>query len=430
MNLAILVPLGIIGFFRWLSWLIRRVPAALYQAYDSDYSALVTVVTPVYQEDPEIFRLAIESWLANDVDEIICVIDVTDEQSQRVAAEYPVKVIITDVPGKRDALRRGWEAATSPIIALVDSDTLWARDVKRQVLKPFADRRIGGVGTRQNVHNPENVWQHINDMYLDYRYFDEIASQTRVGKAVSCLSGRTAVYRRELLVKISDDFMNERFMGLPCNSGEDKRLTSLTLKEGYLTYMQRTARVWSTFPKQTRMFFKQRLRWSRNTWRSDLRALFSGWIYRHKFLAFTTVDKAIGGFTLMISPIFMGFAIANSNWNIAAALGVWWWISRAAKHLPHLHRKPLHFFLIPVFVIVSFLVALTKIYALCTVRRQRWLTRDVAVVDGQLRRTGSAGAGDVDVSPAPSPAYSMAAGSQGIIDLRDPVAFAQQDVAP
>jgi hyaluronan synthase len=415
MNIAILVPLGIIGFIRWLSWLIRRVPAALYQAYDSDFDAPMSLVTPVYQEDPAIFRAAIESWLANDVDEIICVIDATDLRSQQVASEYPVTVIVTDVPGKRDALRKGWEAATSPIVALVDSDTLWARDVKRQVLKPFADKHVGGVGTRQNVYNPSSAWQHINDMYLDYRYFDEIASQTRVGKAVSCLSGRTAVYRRDLLLRISDDFMNERFMGLPCNSGEDKRLTTLTLKAGYLTYMQRTARVWSTFPTQTSMFFKQRLRWSRNTWRSDLRALRSGWIYQHKFLAFTTMDKAIGGFTLMISPIFMGFAIANEQWNIVAALGVWWWVSRAAKHLPHLHRKPSHFFLIPVFVIVSFLVALTKIYALLTVRRQRWLTRDVEVVDGRLQRT-SAGGGAAVTAPSGVMTVTDVATE---IDLRD-----------
>ena len=390
MTLQILIPLGIIGFVRWISWLIRRVPAALYTTYESEFQAPMTIVTPVYQEDPEIFRAAIESWLANDVEDIICVIDRTDTQSQRIAEQYPVFVIITDVPGKRDALRLGWESASTPIVALVDSDTIWARDVRREVLKPFADPKVGGVGTRQNVYNPESMWQHINDMYLDYRYFDEIASQTRVGKAVSCLSGRTAVYRRDLLLQISDDFMNERFMGLTCNSGEDKRLTSLTLKSGHLTYMQRSARVWSTFPKNTTTFYKQRLRWSRNTWRSDLRALFSGWIFKHRFLTFTTVDKALGSFTLMISPVFMTLALSKSQWVTAVALGAWWWISRAAKHLPHLHRKPLHFFLIPVFVLVSFTVALTKIYALLTIRRQRWLTRDVAVVGGTLQRTGSA----------------------------------------
>jgi Glycosyltransferase like family 2 len=132
---------------------------------------------------------------------------------------------------------------------------------------------VGGVGTRQNVYNPRGFLQRVNDMYLDYRYFDENAAQTVVGRAVSCLSGRTAVYRRKLLLEISHDFMTETFLGVPCMSGDDKRLTTLILERGHLTYLQRTARVWSTFPGTVPIFFKQRLRWARNTWRSDLRAL-------------------------------------------------------------------------------------------------------------------------------------------------------------
>ena len=74
-------------------------------------------------------------------------------------------------------------------------------------------------------------------------------------------------------MEIEQEFMDETFWGVPCLSGDDKRLTTLTLERGYLTYMQRTAQVWSTFPDSPRVFRKQRLRWARNTWRSDLRAL-------------------------------------------------------------------------------------------------------------------------------------------------------------
>ena len=50
----------------------------------------MTIVTPVYQEDPVIFRHAIESWLANEgVDEIICVIDVTDRRPSRSPPSTP-----------------------------------------------------------------------------------------------------------------------------------------------------------------------------------------------------------------------------------------------------------------------------------------------------------------------------------------------------
>jgi hypothetical protein len=227
------LPLGTLGLIRWASWLVRRLPASLYRPVANDFRLPLSLVVPVYQEDPEIFARAIESWLANRVHEIVLVIDETDTVCIAVASRYPVSIIVTDVPGKRDALRRGWEACTTDLVALVDSDTIWAEDVADEVCKPFADPRVGGVGTRQNVYKPRGFLQRVNDMYLDYRYFDENASQTVMGRAVSCLSGRTAVYRRTLLLEISDEFMNETFLGVPCMSGDDKRLTTLILERGH-----------------------------------------------------------------------------------------------------------------------------------------------------------------------------------------------------
>ncbi|MGW0881642.1 glycosyltransferase [Streptomyces sp. NPDC002671] len=381
------LPLGILGLVRWTCWLLRRAPAALYQPVKNDHSLPLSVVVPVYQEDPEIFAHAIESWLANEVDEVVLVIDVTDKACQDIAARYPVTVVITDVPGKRDALRKGWEACSTDLVALVDSDTIWAHDVAREVCKPFADPRVGGVGTRQNVYNPKGFLQRVNDMYLDYRYFDENAAQTVMGRAVSCLSGRTAVYRRELLLEISEDFMQETFWGVPCMSGDDKRLTTLILERGHLSYMQRSARVWSTFPGTLRIFVKQRLRWARNTWRSDLRALSSRWVWRHPFLAYTMIDKGVSSFTLLFSPFFMTWAIIRQDWFFVACLFGWWWVSRSMKILPHLVRKPSSLLLVPGFVVISFVMAVVKLCALATIRKQRWLTRQVSVENGVVVRT-------------------------------------------
>ncbi len=387
-DLAVYIPIGLIGLIRWISWFVRRVPAALYRPFSSAHREPITVVTPVYQEDPGIFRAALESWLANrHVREVVCVIDVTDVVCQAIAAEYPVTVVTTAVPGKRPALRLGWEHASTDLVALVDSDTIWASDVSDRVCEPFADPRVGGVGTRQNVYNPEGVLQRMNDIYLDLRYFDENAAQTVMGQAVSCLSGRTAVYRRELLVAHADEFIEERFLGLPCNSGDDKRLTSLILRDGYRTFMQRSARVWSTFPSDARTFFRQRLRWSRNTWRSDLRALARGWVFKHPFLAYTMIDKAVSSFTLLLSPTYLVLALVRGDWLVALALVNWWLVSRGTKMLPHLRRRPRDLAILPLYIGLSFVMAVVKIYALTTIRGQRWLTRDVAVVDGEVVRT-------------------------------------------
>ena len=383
-------PLGVLGLVRWSFWLVRRIPAVLYRPVVNDHRLPMTLVVPVYQEDPEVFATAIESWLVNDVDEIILVIDSSDVTCRAIAERYPVTVLVTDVPGKRDAQRRGWTAATTELVALVDSDTVWGSTVAAQVCMPFADPRVGGVGTRQSVLGATGFLARITDMFLDHRYFDENASQTYLGRAVSCLSGRTAVYRRALLVEIEDEFMQEEFWGVPCLSGDDKRLTTLILERGHLTVLQRTAEVWSTFPTTARIFVKQRLRWARNTWRSDLRALSKPWVYRHPFLAFTMVDKAVSAFTLLVGPMFMIYSLIVQNWAFCVVLALWWQISRSAKLLPHLRRRPSSFFFVPGYVVVSWGMALIKIAALVTIRKQRWLTREVAVENGAVVRTGDA----------------------------------------
>jgi cellulose synthase/poly-beta-1,6-N-acetylglucosamine synthase-like glycosyltransferase len=392
--IATLIPLGILGAFRWLSWSVRRLAAMFYRPTLRGHTERMTVVTPVYQEDPDLFRLAIDSWLRNDVVEVICVVDVTDTRSRAIAESYSgtgrVRVLSTAVPGKRDALVKGWRVATTPLVALVDSDTIWDDEVAGWVTAPFADPSIGGVATRQNVYQPKGVWQNFADLYLDYRYFDEIAAQSAIGQAVSCLSGRTAVYRREILLDMEADFMSETFLGIPCMSGDDKRLTTLLLERGHRTVLQREAQVWSTFPDNFRQFIKQRTRWARNTWRSDLRAMSRRWLWTHKFLAFTTLDKAMSNFTLLVTPVFMTWALVSRHWEVAGILALWWLVSRGVKNLPHFSRRPINMLRLPLFIGLTMVMACIKIYALATVKQQKWLTRDVEVIDGQVQRTAPA----------------------------------------
>jgi hypothetical protein len=47
------------------------------------------------------------------------------------------------------------------------------------------------------------------------------------------------------------------------------------------------------------------------------------------------------------------------------------------------------FFIIPPFVLLSFAMAVVKLAALMTIRKQRWLTRQVAVIGGQVVRTAA-----------------------------------------
>lgn len=391
MSVGLLIPIGAVGVVRWLMWLAKRIPATFYRPIENDYDTTATVITPVYNEDPELFRRALDSWIANQPDHIIAVIDVTDKTCMEIAAGYPqVEVIPIDIPGKRPALAAGVDRATTNIVVLVDSDVIWEPDVLMKLKMPFADPEIGGVGTRQNMYPTDGehptLWERIADIYLDIRYADEVPATTIVGRAVSCLSGRTAAYRTELLQRLREPFLNETFNGKPCMSGDDKRYTCLVLQRGYKTWNQLNAQVYSTFKPDFPGFQKQRIRWSRNSFRSDLRALWQGWVWRYPYLAVMLIDKTIAPFTLLIGPIVLVIAIAIGNWNLVVALLSWWLVSRAVKIWTHLWRRPSDWLILPVFIAITYYMSLLKAYALFTINEHKWLTRPVAVVHGRVTR--------------------------------------------
>jgi hyaluronan synthase len=392
---ALLIPIGALGVFRWVMWLAKRIPALFYRPIENDYDTTATIVTPVYMEDPVMFRMALDSWIANRPERIIAVVDVTDATCMQIARSYrEVDVIPIDIPGKRPALAAGVDAATTELVVLVDSDVIWEPDVLRKLKMPFADPTIGGVGTRQHMY-PTNgrrptIWERIADIYLDIRYADEVPATTRWGRAVSCLSGRTAAYRTRLLQSMRDAFLGETFLGTPCMSGDDKRYTCLILQRGYHTWNQLNARVYSTFKPDFQGFVRQRIRWSRNSFRSDLRALWQGWVWRYPYLAIMLIDKTIAPFMLLLGPIVLAVSIAVGNWRLVAALLAWWLLSRSFKILPHLRRRPADWLIVPIFIAITYYMSLVKTYALCTLTQHKWLTRAVAVVNGKVARVDQA----------------------------------------
>ncbi|MEZ5260472.1 MAG: right-handed parallel beta-helix repeat-containing protein [Acidimicrobiales bacterium] len=103
------------------------------------------------------------------------------------------------------------------------------------------------------------------------------------------------------------------------------------------------------------------------------------------------LDKAVSSFTLLVAPVFMIFALVTRHFAIAGFLALWWLVSRGIKYLPHLQRRPLDVLLLPAFILVTFVVAAMKIVALLSIRRQRWLTRDVEVIDGKVTRVVQGG---------------------------------------
>ena len=375
-------PLGAIGIYRWSVWITKKVVAKKYRPINENgHSDTLSIVVPVYNEDPNVFQRALESWISNNPDEIIAVIDHTDgaciERFKKFQEENKnSKLIITERPGKREALSDGIRAAQYDIIALVDSDTIWDPHIKNTLLFPFADPLVGGVGPRQDVLDTNTLARRLFNIHLDHRYFDEMTYLATVGNALTCISGRTALYRKEAIKDLCEELENETFWGVKCISGDDKCLTRLVQERGWTIRYQANVRVLTPGAPDLLTLFKQHLRWTKNSYRSDLKSLMSKWIWkREKFLAYHMIDRFTQPFTLLFGPIYFMFSIIWGHWLIAGILLAWWHLSRGIKLYPHLKHRPSDILILPFYIFTTYLMAILKIYAMVTIRKQGWITR-------------------------------------------------------
>ena len=381
LNLGLIYfPIAAIGIWRWSIWGMKKSIGAFYKPITSDYKDTVSIITPIYNEKPEVLKAAFESWVKEKPSEIIAVIDHTDQSSIDFVKNFSkkfkeTKIIITKKPGKREALADGIKEAKHNIIALVDCDTIWSKDTMKNSLAPFIDETVGGVATRQNVINPDNVAKAIFDMQLDLRYFDEMPFLSTAGDALTCLSGRTAFYRAKAIKHQTEALTTEYFMGKKAISGDDKRLTFLVQAEGWKTVYQHNAVVLTFGAETVSTFLKQRIRWGRNSWRANLMALKHGWVWKHRALSFFMLDQFVQPFTLILGFFYLVFSIVYQQWLAASILLVWWIVSRTIKLLPHFKRYPKNLKFLPAYIALSYPLAVLKIYSLFTINTHSWVTR-------------------------------------------------------
>jgi N-acetylglucosaminyltransferase len=389
-----IIPLGIAGLLVWSLWLYRAISSRFYKPVVNDFRISTSVVVPSYREDPAILLRCLETWRAQNPDEIIIVIDVDDLECQQRLAEVRdprLKVIVFKHHGKRSALGVGIRAASNEVLVFADSDTSWEPGLLEAVQMPFVDPVVGGVGTQQNVYQRStSIWRRIADWLVNLRYYDYVPAMSRKG-GVICLSGRTAAYRRSVILPVVKHVEDEFFLGRRCVAGDDGRMTWLTIASGYKTVHQSNARAVSMFPSSFRAFVKQRIRWSRNSYRCYLTALWKGWLWRTGMISRITVLQ------ILLTPITMGITIGYLVFNrldgttgayIAAA--IWLLVGRGIRGYSHLKRYPAEILLLPITALVVICISLPiKLYAFLTMNKQGWLTRtqDSFGGDGQNAAT-------------------------------------------
>jgi cellulose synthase/poly-beta-1,6-N-acetylglucosamine synthase-like glycosyltransferase len=398
----LLLPIGVVGALSWSIWLIRKLLSARYRPTVNDFRTTTSVVVPSFREDPEVLERCMDTWLAQDPTEVIVVLDTEDTEAfARLTARNDPRLTVMSFAheGKRSALGVGIRAARGEVLVLCDSDTNWQPGLLDAVQMPFADPVVGAVSTRQNVYLPtSSLWRRVADWIIDLRYLDYVPATARAG-AVVCVSGRTAAYRRSAVLPVLEHLEHEFFLGRRCIAGDDGRLTWLVLASGYRTVYQDTARALSMFPSTFRAFCKQRVRWSRNSYRCYLTAAWNGWLWQVPLVSQVTVLQILFTPVTMFAAVYYVAASGFSDrGGQALALSLAWvLIGRAIRSVSHLRRRPSDLLILPLVAVVIAMVALPiKTYALFTMNKQGWLTRRADL-------TGGEGQDEASLSPAVAP---------------------------
>ncbi|KAI7853630.1 polysaccharide synthase [Circinella umbellata] len=406
--LPFFLPLGIIGFYRYLWYAIKLCAWLIYRpirpkagaTYRSDLD--VTIIVPTIDAGEE-FKIAAKSWLACNPKEIIIITEEKMRGPLETLAESidPQKITVLTIPkaNKRNQMVAGINATKTEILVFADDDAIWKPSMLDYILACFEDLKMGGVGTSQTVHavNPngyQTVWEVIAGFRLTIRNI-EVAASTHMDGGVCCLSGRTAAYRTLILKDpaFQYGFTNDLWLDkYPLNSGDDKFLTRWMVSHGWNTYVQvcPEAELYSTFKNNWR-FLRQVLRWTRNTWRSDFRSLFTErYIWRrHPYVAFTMVDKIFNPITLLSGPLLVFIYLieqATSDvtptkkplpaWNVIVSYICWLLLTRGLKLLPHFLKRPSDIIHLPAWLLFNYYFAIMKVYALFTLHVTSWGSRN------------------------------------------------------
>ena len=360
------------------------------------YSSPVSVVIPTYNEDINILYKSLDkigSYPDNIVSEVIVVTDTREPSLKsdllsRYADDNRFKIISSE-PGKREALALGIVSSKEEIIVVIESDTFVNRQTIPELIKPFEDPKVGGVVSDQRIYKPyANIASFFNMVSERIKYLITVPMLS-IFNQVTVLGGRCVAYRKNAVLPLLSDLLDEKFIRTQCISGDDGRFTSLLLENDWKTKYQSTSYVETVSPPTIKGLLKQRLRWFRNSARRTSRALtWDGlWVWRKGAALLQMLSTWVNTVMMLLMLYVFVNSVVSLNWfwfgttwfDILLRIGILSLglvLTRFVKILFPIRagnkKKWLWLLLLPWFLFVMFWI---KIYSLATMNRQGWLSR-------------------------------------------------------
>ena len=390
-----------IGFifiiYIWIVFTLRWIFSKKYKPYTGNHFEKVSAIVPVYNENFSLFKRCLHSLKKESPEEIIVVINGGGKNEtlyKRIARSFGAKVYLLPEPAKRPAVALGIKKAKSSIVLLLDSDTVLKKGSLNKLLKPFRNKDIGGATSTQMILNARtSITRKFAGWMEDIRFTLSQRAQSSF-EAVGCLPGRFIAFRRELLLDCLEDFVNQKFLGQPCTSGDDRYLTSYVLKKGYKTVLQAPSCVYTNCPDTVIGLLKQQLRWARSSQRETFRAL--GWLYKHPYTLFSFITDIITPFFFLIVEINVILQLLVYGGRFVNVLQFLFDIifamfamnlSIGLKQLSHFKSHPKDISLLPLYsLFMTLIMTPLRIWGFFTMANPSWHTRSVIWSDGSRKK--------------------------------------------
>ena len=384
---ALIVFAGLI--FQTFFWL-RYKPMAVGAEERVDWP-FVSVIMPAFNEEELISRSIDSIFSCNypqEKIEVICVndgsIDRTLDHMMSAKKKYGDKLKVISFEknlGKRKAFYSGLKKSRAEIIISVDTDSKIGRSAIRNLVIPMIrDKRTGAVSGRVAVLNEkENFLTRMLSIRYSISFDFGRAYQSVYGSVFVCPGALTA-YRRDLLFRFIREWVNQTFLDSVCTHGEDRALTTMILREGFLTRYQSNAIVYTKVPSEFGQMNRMYLRWTRSYVRESIlfaKFMFQPYRKEHRVLPildffFLNILHPIHIFSLgiivysfVVNPVFIFRHLAFLT---IASFFLSLYNLRTNKSFAFLYG-------IPYGLITAFLLWWMVPFAAVTMKNQSWLTR-------------------------------------------------------
>ena len=384
---AVIIVAGVV--FRTILW-FRYKPQTIGPEEKVDWP-FVSVIMPALNEE-ELVGKSIDSIFScnypHEKLEVICIndgsTDLTYLYMMRAKLKYRDRLKVINFRqnlGKRKALYSGLKKSRGEIIVTVDTDSKIGRSAIRNLVIPLIkDEKTGAVAGRVAVLNEK---QNFLTRMLSIRYsisFNFGRAYQSVYGAVFCCPGALTAYRKTILKGFIQEWVNQKFLNIPCTYGEDRALTTQILKAGYMTRFQSNALVYTKAPSKFVQMNKMYLRWTRSYIRESIlfsRFMFSKYRKKHRILPlldffflnmlhpFHMFSFGIVIYSFFIHPLFI---LRHFAFLVISSFLLSLYYLRTNRSLSFLYG-------IPYAMITALCLWWLVPFAALTMKNQSWLTR-------------------------------------------------------